>query len=76
MVARQTAQNELLRALHEMLDVELRDPEIRLITDFEPKVFGLDVPERLIKQVGLAWLGLAWLARAAYRAGCTSWSLT
>ena len=29
----------------------ITEPEIRLIRDYEPKAFGLDVPEPLLREV-------------------------
>lgn len=51
-MAREMANNTMAKVLRENAHtMAITEPEIRVITDYEPKVFGLDVPEPLMRYV-------------------------
>jgi len=50
-VARDLAQTAMTKVLREAKDLKIAEPEIRTIDAYEPKAFGLDVPEPLLKEV-------------------------
>jgi len=51
-MAREMANNTMAKVLRENAHaMAITEPEIRVITDYEPKAFGLDVPEPLMRYV-------------------------